>query len=210
MKTPTLITPTAVEILPASVTSADPAWHEAHRGGVSATDVAKVLGLSTWGDARSVWERKTGSATDDAEPSESMRWGSLLEPVICGRFADLHPDLEVRDCGILANTSEPWMLATPDRLVGDGLLEVKTTGSNTGRVWGRRGSDQIPHAYWLQVQWQMAVTGCTTTHVAVLIGGQDYREYTVAADDAVQAYLCKQMADFWRHVLDNTAPGVDR
>ena len=206
MKTRVLITPTAVEILPAGVTSADPAWHEAHRGGVSATDVAKVLGLSTWGDARSVWERKTGATTDEVEPSEPMRWGTLLEPVICDRFADLHPDVDVRDCGILANTAEPWMLATPDRLVGDNLLEVKTTGSNTGRVWGRRGSDQIPHAYWLQVQWQMAVTGCGLCHMAVLIGGQDYREYTVAADDDVHTYLRAQMAEFWRHVTERTQP----
>jgi predicted phage-related endonuclease len=49
-----------------------------------------------------------------------------------------------------------------------------------------------------QVTWQMAVTGYDHIHVAVLIGGNDYRQTTVYRDPEVEAYVLGRVEPFWR------------
>jgi putative phage-type endonuclease len=194
---------TAVELLaPADATPANPRWHELRAAGVSASEIAQVLGISPWGSAFSLyWQKLNGWSVD---LSAEMEWGSRLEAAIVTKFQDEHSgDLVVRRAGLYASKERPWQVATPDGLVCEdkicgrcdidvvdectcyddlvALLECKTAHST--ERWGEPGTDDIPVYYRAQALWQMDVLGVDTVHVPVLIDGVDYREYVVRRDE---------------------------
>lgn len=198
--------PAGVLLLPAGAPEAE--WLEARQHGLGASEIAQVLGLSTWGSPYSVWARKT-SPVEATERTERQRWGLDLEAVIASRFASEHPEFRVEPVGLVANRNLPWVLATPDRgLYRDelaALLELKTAGAELVHEW----DDEPPHVYWLQCQWQMLATGLDTVFVAVLIGGSDYREYEIPRDEDAIAYLLKEGRAFWDRVENGDPPEVD-
>jgi len=60
-----------------------------------------------------------------------------------------------------------------------------------------------------QTAWQMAVTGYGHIHVATLIGGQEFRQFTVRRDLALEATIMAIVDPFWSGVLQRQAPVVD-
>lgn len=201
---------TAVEVLPGNATLS-PEWHEARRHGISASDVAAVLGLSPWESPYSLWHRKAGTlgAKDD---NPSMRWGRRLEDAIADEFAERHPEFDVATVGLIAHSDRPWQLATPDRLLYDGstlvsCLEVKTAG-DLGE-WGGDGSADIPVYYRCQVLWQMDVLGLTEARVALLASGRMYREFIVPYDPADVTLLRDAALAFLDSIAEGAPPDVD-
>lgn len=180
---------TAVELLPPGQAIPDnEEWHKLRRAGISASEIAAVLGISPWESPFSLYWRKVNGWEVDQAPE--MEWGSRLEDAIAAKFIDGHPDYAMALGGLEQHPVYSWMLATPDRLLWDtreptlditAVLELKTARSAQDG-WGEPGTAQIPVHYRAQAQWQMAVTGVEVAHVAVLIAGSDYREYVVRAD----------------------------
>lgn len=181
--------------------------------GVGASEVAAIVGVSEYEGALDVYLRKTGLVEPKPE-NEFMRWGNKLEAVVATEYAER--------LGVVLDTSDTvrhpvneWALATPDRIVRSGegeawLLEVKTTAARKADEWGEVGTDQVPHRVAIQCQWQMYVTGYRRCDVAVLIGGSDFRTYTLWRDDEVIAALVAQVEAFWRdHVEANEPPPLD-
>lgn len=179
------------------------AWLEQRRSGIGGSDAAAVLGISKWRTPLSVWLDKTGQA-DNTSETEPMRWGTLLEPVIKQEYAE-RTGREVIAPGFLRHHKHQFMVANVDGITRDDrVVEVKTSRSADG--WGEPGSDQVPEDYLLQVQHYMAVTELPVADIAVLIGGSDFRIYTVAADAELQAMMVDAEAAFWRTVIDMMPP----
>lgn len=185
-------------------------WFAARRTGITATDLPKILGLSKYGNALSVWHDKRGELPPD-EAGPAARWGHLLEDVIAEAWAADH-GTEVRRIGVMANVDYPWRQAALDRLVmtcpdGDGAcwLEVKCRSAFKAGAW----REEVPDDVLAQVAWQRIVTGLDHGHVAVLIGGNDLREFRYDRDDALEAFLIDQADAAWRGVQDGTPPTVD-
>lgn len=101
------------------------------------------------------------------------------------------------------------MLANIDReVVGTrdvSILECKTAGEFGARLW-RAG---VPEYVQIQVQHQLAVTGKTAAHVAVLLCGQALEVFRVQRDDGLIARLVELEARFWRFVESDTPPPAD-
>ncbi|MFB7630668.1 YqaJ viral recombinase family protein [Streptomyces sp. NPDC056149] len=189
-------------------------WEEARSGlVVTATDVAAIVGLSPWASPFSLWHHKAGTVRTDAAPNSAMSWGSRLEPVIADAFAEAHPDLVVHATGTWENERRLWQRATPDRVLvpvdGDpvSLLEIKT--SRYGEDFGEPGTDDVPVYYRCQVLWQLDTLGLEAAHVAVLIAGQDYREYVVRYDEDEAAFLREQAGMFLASLEAGTPPPLD-
>ncbi|MDG4792204.1 YqaJ viral recombinase family protein, partial [Micromonospora sp. WMMD1102] len=107
---------TAVELLPAAEATPDnPRWHELRRAGVTASEVAALVGISPWDSAFSLYHRKANGW--EVEDNEDLSNGRRCEPVIAEWWADTHPDAVVCPAGLYASQARPWQLATPDRLV---------------------------------------------------------------------------------------------
>lgn len=204
---------TITQIAATTVTSAAPEseeWYAARRQGLTATDIPRILGLSNYGNALSVWHDKRGDLAPDLG-GPAARWGHLLEDVIAQAWAADH-GVAVHPVGVMANRSQKWMRAALDRVCdpcpdGEGPcgLEVKNRSAFKAGAW----REDIPDDVLAQVAWQAIVTGFEHIHVAVLIGGNDLREFTYERDDELEGYLVKEAVAFWQLVQDGTPPEVD-
>ena len=107
-----------------------------------------------------------------------------------------------------------WAIANADALIVDGagnpqaILEIKTASAYKTKDWGSDG-DNVPIEYIAQVQWYMEIFNVDCAHIAVLIGGRDYRQYTIERDRELAADLLARGKEFWQnHVLKHTPPAA--
>lgn len=202
------VTPTGVRVLPADADR--DAWLAARRRGVGSSDVPAILGLpeAKQKTAVHVWHDKRGELVD--EQTDAMLWGQLLEEPVAREWARRNRSV-VQRVGLVANVAEPWQLATLDRRVAECpldrsvrtacALEVKCRNAYTSSRWRA----DLPDDVLAQTVWQMQVTGFEHVHVAVLIGGNDYRQTIVRRDEQVAGYVVDQVTAFHR---DHMVPGV--
>jgi putative phage-type endonuclease len=184
-------------------------WLAARRAGIGSSDAAAVLGVCPYRTAFQVWAEKRGLMPPPVE-TPAMRRGLLLE----GHILDEAERL--LECGTLcrqvfvAHPDRPWQLATLDGLTADGTLivEAKTVGYRQAHLWGEPWTDEVPDAYLVQVQHQLAVTGIGRAAVVALIGGSDLNVYHVERDDRLIGQLVDLEAAFWAGVRDGVEPPV--
>lgn len=181
---------------------------ELRKGVLGGTDTGAVLGISKWRNAFNVYAEKVGDAPlVVSEPSPEMLWGLLLEDPIRRYYAELHEKKVRRPRGLVRHEKHPWMGGHLDGEAEDRGLEIKTARWSSD--WGETGSEEIPAVYRAQVWWYMAVTGLRLFDVAVLIGGSDYREYTLEWKPEIDD-LVAEMHDWWfAHVVPRIPPDWD-
>lgn len=184
-------------------------WLAMRQLGIGGSDVAAILGWSPFTSFYTLWANKTGLVEADKLDNPAIEWGHRLESVVMDKFQDEHPELKViRDVGTWTRLGLEFMLANPDGLVveEDGslsILEIKTAGR--ADAW----ADGVPMAYIAQVQHYMITLGLKKAYVAVLIGGRDYREYIVEADQFGQDVIIDQIKAFLHYVETKTPPEFD-
>lgn len=198
-----------------------PEWHALRSNGLGGSEIAAVVGLNPWVSRYVLYFRKRGELPEEPM-SDRFDWGHRLEPVIAQKWNDNHPLMQMREAGTFRHAEREWQLANVDRLLidasaprrpftegGDSLLEVKTAHQYDAHEWGDDGSEDIPPYYRCQVLWYMDVLGVPVAHLAVLIGGCDYREYVIpyAAEEA--AWLRAEGEKFWREVREGIKPDID-
>lgn len=206
-----------------------PEWHALRAEGIGASEVAAVLGLSPWQSRFNLWHVKAGNITETFSGNAETSWGNRLEPVVLDAYADS------RGCGELATGVDPfaweqpadagfvyqpgtyrhalreWQRCNPDALASDGtswrLVEIKTARYPDG--WGADGSDEIPPHYRAQVVYAMDCLGLDVCDVAVLIGGSDFRVFTIELDEAEATLIRDEVAAFWESIALGRGPGLD-
>jgi len=177
-------------------------WLAARRLGIGGSDAAAILGASRYKTRADVWLEKLGQAPETAE-NAAMHWGTVLEPVIREEYSATM-GLEVKQPPMMRSQEHPFMLANVDGIAGDRILEIKTARNDAD--WGEPGTDEIPLEYAAQVHHYMIVTGLVVADVAVLIGGSDFRIYTVEADRELHVAMIDREREFWRLVETDTMP----
>lgn len=185
-------------------------WLEYRKHGLGGSDAPAVLGMSQYASPYTVWLEKTGRVpSKDLSDNEAVYWGTKLEDVVAQEYAKRHQDTTVRRCRcVMESCDRPWQFATVDRVLKTfsgkrGILEIKTCGARRSRDW----EDGIPDYYIAQPTHYLAVTGYDFFDVAVLIGGQEYREYHVERDlDDVDALTAREQAFWEEYVLKDVPP----
>lgn len=187
-------------------------WVEARKNGIGGSDVASIMGLNKYSSPLSVWLIKTGrEPSPDLSDNQAVEWGNRLEDVVADKFADEHPELQVyRRNATMVSIKRPWAFANIDRWVTDGkgnvgILEVKTVGMRRAADW----DNGVPLYYLTQVMHYMSVTGYQYAWVAILIGGQEFREYYIERDEADIKAINDAVDTFWRDFVEtDTAPAL--
>lgn len=184
-------------------------WLKERQKGIGGSAVAAILGMSPWRTPYQVWEEKTTpideTAAEDDRPA--LYWGRVLEAPIRQAYADKTGRTVTKPAEAFVSSKYPFMRANLDGIADDGrVVEFKTSSKSDG--WGEVGTDEIPDYYMTQVQHYLAVTGVKTADVAVLIGGNDFRIYTVEADEELQALLIERESEFWALVESRTPPDL--
>jgi len=179
-------------------------WLKQRRKGIGGSDAAKVLGISKWGGPLSVYMEKKGLYTPD-EPGEAAYWGTVLEDVVAREF-EKQSGLKVRrENKIFQHAEYPWMLANVDRrIVGANKgLECKTTSNFMGDEWK---DDELPDAYYVQIQHYIAVMGWESCFVAVLIGGQRFVWKECVRNDSLILTIVEKEREFWLDHFEKDVP----
>lgn len=208
------------QILPADAPEDE--WLAARRQGIGSSDIAALLGLSTYASPYSLWVDKVMGVREQDEPDDGpLYWGKVLEEPIAQDFAKRN-GYQVQRCGLIGHAEIPWALATPDREVIDpatgeivGLVEVKNAGSFQGYRWD--GDDPIdpehearaPENAVVQLQWQLLVRGLQRGWVAGLVGGQYFHQIEYARDDELIEAMLAVAGAFWAQVESGQRPAPD-
>lgn len=184
-------------------------WQESRKNGIGGSDVASIMGLNKYSSPLNVWLIKTGrEESPDLSDKQAVEWGNRLEDAVAQKFAEAHPELMVkRRNATMISIARPWAFANIDRWVTDGngnvgILEVKTVGMMRASDW----DEGVPLYYLTQVTHYMSVTGYTYAWVAVLIGGQEYREYFIERDESDIEAVNKAVDTFWNDYVSTDTP----
>lgn len=183
-------------------------WLELRYDGLGGSDIASVMGLSKWNTPLNVFNEKT-TRHSDFEGNQFTEWGNRLEDVLGQAYAE-KTGLKVRKRNaLLVNSNYPWLFANVDRLIVGHKkgLEIKTGSAYASSDWGDEGTDQVPDYYKTQAYAYMIVTGYRSWDFAVLLGGNDFRIYTVEYDSRIADRIIEETRHFWyENVLKNIAP----
>jgi len=184
-------------------TATEAGWLEARRQGVTASEIAVLMGLApeSYGSAYSLYHRKRGTL-GDIEDTLTMRIGRHFESLADELFAERHPEFVLAGDGrqLYAHPERGWQMATPDRLVYDSgpcqacremvppylaschcpdigspdpLAVLECKKWHTYDGWGEDGTDDIPVYFRCQVLWQCDVLGVDSWFLAVLFTHAD-------------------------------------
>jgi putative phage-type endonuclease len=187
-------------------------WLAERRLGLGGSDAAAALGWSPWKTPLKLYLEKRGEiAEEDISGKPVVEWGCRLEDVIADAYAEKMGVKVARVNSILRHPKYPFIGASLDRrVVGVPRgLEVKTTSFMAGRdeeKWGETGTDQVPIQYRFQCQHYMAVTGYAEFHLAVLVGGNDFRIYIIPRNDIMIDAMIDLEVEFWRGVQNGIPP----
>jgi len=195
--------------------------------GIGGSDIAAIINLSPWKSPRDVWFDKVGhdgegNPLEPPEETPAMYWGQVHEATVANEY-ELRTSRKVEATDVLftgegKHGGKPYFIGNVDRLVRadndipaidqetgklntDRILECKTSSQYAAGEWGEDGTDEIPEFYRAQVQWYMGVTGCKYADVAVLIGGNDFRMFTIERNDEVIAFLFGEAEKFWQEYV---------
>ena len=176
--------------------------------GVGASEAGIVMGLSLHTSPYQLWMIKTGRAQpDDLSEVPQVYWGTVHEEAIANRYSEITGHAVEKVPDTLYHKDKPFMLCHLDRkVVGlSKVLECKFAMYERDE-WGPTGSDIVPMAYIVQVQYQLAVTGYEEADLAVLISGWDFRVYHFKRDEEIIAKITEEVTEFWKCVETDTPP----
>lgn len=140
-----------------------------------------------------------------------MRWGNLLEGVIAEEWARRH-NVQVREASApFIHPDHRFIRGNVDRLVvgKDEGLEIKARGTFAAEDYGPSGTDQVKESDIIQCTHYMACTGFMVWNMAVLIGGQELRSYTILRDESLVTSLIELEYRFWSAVERRGPPDLD-
>lgn len=205
--------PDPIELLPPGTGPHDPAWHELRRAGVTASEIAAVMGISPYESPFSLYWRKANDW--QWEGNQYTATGQHLEASIADWWWSSDrgaPYGAMADAGLYANPAHPWALATPDRLLSRNwelisLLECKWV-AHSWDGWGEPSTGEIPVHYRAQCLWQLDVMGVDEVHVAAL-GPGGFRAYRVERDEDDLKLMRAAGAEFYRRLVEEDPPPLD-
>jgi len=182
-------------------------FEEQRRTGLGATDTPKILGLSRYGTALTVYDSKV-NAVPEHQPSLPAWLGLQLQGTVAQLYRTATGNVVRADNKHHVHRQHPWLVCHLDfRVRGKPhtLMECKTRAYMKG--WGDDGSTDIPPDVWAQVQHEMLVTGAVECHVAVLFGHHTFRVYPIHRDEDFHTALVPRLEEFWfQHVLARVPP----
>ena len=198
-------------------------WLRLRQSGIGGSDISAIMGFNPYKTAYDLYHDKINDVVEDAQ-SDAAYWGTILEDVVAKEYA-LRNDCKVQKVNyMIRHPKFDFALANIDRavinpaisgnvrlkdgkLTTDKLLEVKTASEYMKNVWGDEASDQVPDNYNLQCQWYMGITGVDECDLALLLGGNKYRQYNIKFDSELFEIMIDEAQNFWvNHVLARVEP----
>jgi putative phage-type endonuclease len=194
-------------------------WLAWRKGGIGASEVPGILGLSSFASPWSIWAQKAIPNMPAHETSERQQIGLDLEAAIATMFhrrTGLYVSGEQTWC---THKTETWARCTVDGFVFEDARRHGRESEGMGDLLGNFQAktdgrfawpDGIPPSIQAQCQFEMFVTGAERTWVAVLHAGFKFEVYELERDQADIDYIVGKVRTFWfDHCLTGNPPEVD-
>lgn len=184
-------------------------WQELRSKRIGGSDVGAIVGVNQYKSIVDVYIDKTEGS--EFKGNEATHWGHMLEGTVMKEFASRHNELIVYE--VPFSVVDDFLIANLDGALKDketgeyGVLEIKTTS-----VWNKKDweEDTIPQSYYAQVQHYLMLTGYKFAYVAVLIGGQQYKEFRVERSEEDINLIRNKATEFYQeNLLKNIPPMPD-
>jgi putative phage-type endonuclease len=179
---------------------------EERKLGIGGSDMPIILGLSSYKTPYQLYLEKIGEALPMPQ-TQAQYWGEQLEGIVRNEFATRH-SVEVITKETLTHPFHSFLRANIDGFIPayNAVLEVKCANQFISHEWGDEGTDTIPMPYLVQVAHYCAVTDSDCAYIAVLIGGNDYREYKYTRNFELESKIIDAAKEFWECVQTRTPP----
>lgn len=180
---------------------------EQRKLGIGGSDMPIILGLSSYKTPYQLYLEKKGILSTGEEMSPVQYWGNRLEAVIRDEFADRNKVL-IQTPDTIIHPFYDFIRANIDGYISEwnAVLEVKCSAQFMASEWGEDGSDYIPMAYLAQVAHYCSVMNAECAYIAVLIGGNDYRQYKYVRDLDLEKTIIDAACAFWDAVQKDLPP----
>ena len=180
-------------------------WHELRAKRIGGSDIGAIIGVNPYKSIVDVYVDKTEGS--NFKGNELTHWGHMLEGTILKEFSNKHKELIVYEVPysvvndfLIANLDG----ALKDKETGDyGVLEIKTTSLWNKKDWE---DDVIPQYYYAQVQHYLMLTGYKFAYIAVLIGGQQYKEFKIERNEEDIELIRNKATEFYQENLLKKIP----
>jgi len=189
-----------------------PAWLAWRAGGVSASDVAILLGRSPYKTPWRLWAEKTGLVRVEAELSSD--WfrtkGTGSEDAVRWAFEQQHDTLLLPLCG--ESEEQPLIRASFDGIDDDGRpVELKVSCQQVYTEVLNLGRESTAFKlYYPQVQTQLYVSGQTLGWLVFYSGPGAMVEFAVERDEAfIAETLVPGCLGFWDQIQNKQEPPRD-
>lgn len=171
-------------------------------------------GFSRWESPFSLWHRMSGHLAPE-DPKDDFTVGHAAELMLAALYLHVHPDwrLSPGEVQFVREYRGIMMMATLDRRAVRGSLRrvVEFKKARSLEDFGDDGSDEVPADYFMQVQWQMGVSGYTKypAHLMVGLSFFERKIYEIPFDPDVFAFLVEAACKFQQSLTDGVEPALD-
>lgn len=186
------------------------------RNSIGGSDLGIILGLSNFKTRFELYCEKKGIIEPPKEIDWELdpytpnpkHWGHQIEVVIRKAFRKLHKVKVETPKEAIAHPDYPFLRGHLDGYIPKwkAVFEAKTSNSHMKKYWGEPGTDTIPPAYLIQVAFYCAITDSDCGYIAVLIGGNEYREFKYIRDKELEKIIIQAACEFWDTLQKNQPP----
>lgn len=180
-------------------------WHELRAKRIGGSDIGAIIGVNPYKSIVDVYVDKTEGS--NFKGNELTHWGHMLEGTILKEFSNKHKELIVYE--VPYSVVNDFLIANLDGVLKDketgdyGVLEIKTTSLWNKKDWE---DDVIPQYYYAQVQHYLMLTGYKFAYIAVLIGGQQYKEFKIERSEEDINLIRNKATEFYQENLLKKIP----
>lgn len=184
-------------------------WLRARKQGIGGSEIAAVMGLSSYATAFDVYADKLDLVQRIDNPDPRMAWGKKLERFIAEQYAAETGNAIVWLDQLHQHAERSWQIGTPDFICisGERGGDSKNVAADQAYKWGEPGTQDVPDDYAIQAHWLMSIFDVGHWDIAAFFGGNDLCIYPIKRDLEIEAELLEAGERFWHdHVLANVPP----
>ena len=193
---------------------------------IGGSDVSAIMGLNPWKTPQDVYIEKVSDDPPKLRESEAMYWGKALEESIADRWLNerTKENYHISRSTVLStgHPTKDYIRGHPDAIYKGSqgetpvncFLEIKTTDARNAGNW----NPNPPPYYFVQLSWYAMINNRNYTNrgeqtppteywFAVLVGGNNYKEFMVDINPSDMDLVESRADKFWEnHVKTKTMP----